>query len=156
MIIINNMIIKHNDHIIVRWILNTLDTQNTWQQWHSNRIAAASRGIIQAYYQMTRKEYAWYMSRHKLEMPVTRKEYVRHILDIYLVWEMGWHIPGICRNIPDTDIDLVVRYMEHSRNMSEYPTSSSESTDSRCQPKCSIYCIWNLALLWYHSSSMIS
>jgi hypothetical protein len=26
-------------------------------------------------------------SRHKLEM--TRKEYVRHILDIYLVWETG-------------------------------------------------------------------
>ena len=29
-------------------------------------------------------------------------------------------------------IDLVVRYMEYSRNMSEYPTS----TDSRCMPVC--------------------
>jgi hypothetical protein len=58
-------------------------------------------------------------SGHKLEM--TRKEYFRHILDIYLarVWDMGCHIPGICRNIPDIlssstsiDSDLVVRNMD--------------------------------------------
>jgi hypothetical protein len=37
----------------------------------------------------------------RLKLETTRKEYVRHILDIHRVKEMGWHIPGICWNIPD-------------------------------------------------------
>ena len=57
------------------WILNTLDTQNTCtvtavaSQSHCCcrpgpiRKQRNNPGIFQAYYQMTRKEYAWYMSR---------------------------------------------------------------------------------------------
>ncbi len=65
---------------------------------------------------MTRKEYAWYMSEHVGNAGV----------DIFQVYATA-----VSEYSRHTSIDLVVRFMEYSRNMSEYPTS----TDSRCGPR---------------------
>ncbi len=124
---------------VLRWILNTRDTQNMCtvteaasQSHCCCRLIRTQRnnpGIFQEYYQMTRKEFALYISGIFQTSTCNDSERIRQAYSRY--------IPGIGNGLIysrysmseySRHIDLVVIYMEYSRNMSEYPTSM----DSRC------------------------